>query len=191
MLNPRDEVPAQKKVRFVFDDQEEALRTKVTEPASGNQPDEPQPALTDENQGVSEDKANKTDVSANLLAGEPPLQENAARPEEYVTDQFWKPENRASWQLHSEKGPNVQPEGRTQSSDTLPADINPMDYDWHAPWSHLNLNTLREKWRAFADHEDTAYSEEDLSKDTLGDDFQTFFRGHRLGTRSGARGCGL
>ena len=45
-------------------------------------------------------------------SGEPPVGEDQQRPEAYETDQHWKNENRERWQLHSEKGPNVEPEAK-------------------------------------------------------------------------------
>ena len=46
-------------------------------------------------------------------SGEPTLDEDPQRPEEYINDSHWKPGNREAWQKHSEKGPNVQPESKT------------------------------------------------------------------------------
>ena len=43
-------------------------------------------------------------------AGEPPVGEDPQRPEAYETDHHWKNENRERWQLHSERGPNIEPE---------------------------------------------------------------------------------
>ena len=113
--------------------------------------------------------------------GEPPNPEDPERPESYTSDHHWRPENRESWQRHSEKGPNVDPEGHlTKPPPPLEHLVNPTspplgrEYDRH--WQTKNFDARRacEVWEKLRE-EKTIYSDESLSRDTLNDDYQQLF----------------
>ena len=86
-------------------------------------------------------------------SGEPPVGEDQQRPEAYETDHHWKNENRERWQLHSEKGPNVEPEAKN-----LPPPkpfehlVNPekppagREYERHWTRSNYDSSHARDVW---------------------------------------------
>ena len=79
--------------------------------------------------------------------GEPTGEEDPERAEEHGTDYNWRAENRPSWQLHSECGPNPNAEGRSSGPVTpAPAEelVNPIEpslpYDRH--WETYDSNRV-------------------------------------------------
>ena len=113
--------------------------------------------------------------------GEPPVNEDSQRPESYETDHHWKNENRERWQLHSERGPSIEPE-----SNALPPPkpfehlVNPAtpppgrEYDRHWTKTNFDSNRAREVWERVRS-ESTSYTDESLSRETLNDDYQQLF----------------
>ena len=108
-------------------------------------------------------------------------EEDTERPEAIDTEHNWDAHRRTPWQLHSERGPNVDAEGEA-SKPPKPFEelVNPQTppegraYDRH--WTQSNYDVARvcttwEKVRSEHAH----YSDETLSKDTLHDDYQVLF----------------
>ena len=56
--------------------------------------------------------------------------ENEQEKEARKLAERWKPENRESWQRHSELGPNVNAESKTTRKESMPELVNLVDHDW-------------------------------------------------------------
>ena len=77
--------------------------------------------------------------------------------------------------LHSEAGPNINPLSRMLNPQPVKDDnINPTDFDWHAEWKDLPDNDFSRVWDSLKETT-TTYSDDKLTKETLGDDYQLFF----------------
>ena len=114
-------------------------------------------------------------------AGEPSMPEDGERPEAYTTDHHWAKENRERWQLHSEKGPNIQPEGfEAKPPPPLEHLVNPKtpppghEYDRHWQRDNYDAKRVGEVWEKVRD-EKPVYSDESLCRETLNDDYQQLF----------------
>ena len=116
-------------------------------------------------------------------SGEPPVEEDGERPEQYTTDHHWEKAQRPSWQRHSEHGPNVEPEQKGEAKPPLTFEelVNPMEppagkeYDRH--WTRRNYDQARvhAAWQQLREGDTEAYSDETLSRATLNDDYQQLF----------------
>ena len=100
------------------------------------------------------------------------------REETHGTDYHWKKENLTSWQLHSKWGPNPDPEAITKQRPKVPFEdlVNPLEpqiaYD--AYWTDHEKTCDMSTWRRL-ETETAQYSDESLSRETLGDDHQQLF----------------
>ena len=105
--------------------------------------------------------------------GEPPADEEE---QAATTLDPWTDPRRPPWQLHSELGPNVNPQGLPRNNDEAPWErhTNPTGFDWCAQWPDVDVHELR---RLMDARRDTAveYDRPDLTKEKLGDDFQRLF----------------
>ena len=104
--------------------------------------------------------------------GEPPEDdaEQAA-----TTLDLWKDTHRPPWQLHSELGPNLNPQGLASHLDAPWLGFtNPPDFDWCRRWPDVDVTALRQ---LMDDRKDSVlqYARPDLTKEGLGDDFQRLF----------------
>ena len=90
----------------------------------------------------------------------------------------WDKENRTNWQLHSQYGPNPDPEGLTRLRKEVPFEdlVNPLQpgIPYDAYWEDHVKTCDMMTWPRLKT-EDAAYSDETLSRDTLGDDHQQLF----------------
>ena len=101
-------------------------------------------------------------------SGEPPIEEDGDRPEAYSTDHHGDKENRERWQLHSEKGPNIEPE-----NDALPPpkpfehlvnpEVPPPGREYERHWKKWNFNPQRahDAWDKLRS-ESASYTDESL-----------------------------
>ncbi len=87
----------------------------------------------------------------------------------------WRRENQEPWQQHSQAGPNVHPQERTQTAQVLEAIINPDDFAWADPsFSRFDLIEAQGFWNRLADQQ-AADALPSHSRTTLNDDFQQLF----------------
>ena len=90
----------------------------------------------------------------------------------------WGTANRTQWQLHSALGPNVGAEGRTSQAPPVPMAelVNPVNpslpYDRH--WQDHSKSCSMKTWEVL-ETTSNRYSDETLSRETLGDDYQQLF----------------
>ena len=116
-------------------------------------------------------------------SGEPPVENDTERPEEYTTDHHWDKAQRPSWQQHSERGPNIAPEEKNDAKPPLAFEelVNPMqppegkEYDRH--WTRKNYDQARvyAKWQQIRESNSETYTNDALTRDTLNDDYQQLF----------------
>ena len=102
--------------------------------------------------------------------------ENEQEKEARKLAERWKPENRESWQRHSELGPNVNAESKTTRKESMPELVNPVDHDWCNSdlWKEFSHGSAREFWDKLK-HADEAYTNQELNMQTLNDDDQILF----------------
>ena len=86
----------------------------------------------------------------------------------------WDNDNRPAWERHSEKGPNLEPQGYRIPREVLQEVVNPIDFDYA---SH-NEPLQEEHWQHIWDQLDTTsslYEDKTLTKESLNDDYQLLF----------------
>ena len=91
-------------------------------------------------------------------------------------EEHWKPENRPSWQLHSELGPNVGAQASIVRKETAPELVNPADHDWWTSplWKDFSHRSAQEFWESLKVADET-YTNQELDMTTLNDDDQMLF----------------
>ena len=108
-------------------------------------------------------------------SGEPDGQdEDPERPEECARDNPWNKDTRPPWQLHSETGPNVNPQPTKSTTEPLPDVVNPPDHDWTTTDETMTAREVDTFWEKLRENASN-YDDATLSVDTLGDDYQTLF----------------
>ena len=63
---------------------------------------------------------------------------------EHAAKSRWENENRPAWERHSEKGPNLEPEGSRIPREVLQEVVNPLDHDYEASTEPLR----QEHWES-------------------------------------------
>jgi len=86
----------------------------------------------------------------------------------------WQNDNRPAWELHSEKGPNLQAEGFKKNREILQEVVNPIDHDYEACSVPLTCEIWDRHWERL-DESSSLYEDKTLSKESLGDDYQLLF----------------
>ena len=104
---------------------------------------------------------------------EPDDVEDTERPQPCCPTQ-WSKEHREPWQLHSGLGPNLHCETRENSPEPLPQVVNPPNHKWNTFHSHFKAFAPDVFWKKLR-NSSTTYSDESLSVDALGDDYQQLF----------------
>ena len=110
--------------------------------------------------------------------GEPLKDQEEEHAEAQCPEHNWQPESRKPWQLHSERGPNVDAVGTDIPKPAVPFEdiVNPEDlaqaYDRH--WKTYSPSRTYETWEKIKQG-GTKYSDESLTKENLGDDYQQIF----------------
>ena len=104
---------------------------------------------------------------------EPDGVEDTERPQPCCPTQ-WSKEHREAWQLHSGLGPNLHCETRANSPEPLPEVVNPPNHKWSTFHSHFKAFAPDVFWEKLR-NSSTTYSDESLTVDALGDDYQQLF----------------
>lgn len=86
----------------------------------------------------------------------------------------WDKENRPSWMLHSELGPNLKPEGYTIKQAPLQEVVNPVDVDYSVRAVTVDHDAWQRTWEAAATSS-SRYEDHSLRKELLKDDHQLLF----------------
>ena len=86
----------------------------------------------------------------------------------------WTNEDRPAWEKHSELGPNLNAEGSSIRREILQEVVNPEDHAYAENIVPLRLAAWQTHWDKLADSK-TRYTDEALTKDGMGDDYQKLF----------------
>jgi hypothetical protein len=129
--------------RFVFDEDDEGRDgggAAAAEPAEAAAPDAAAPAAAaaanadappPDTAAADAHAAEAERLADALLSGEPPVAEDDAhRPESYMTDHHWTASERPAWQRHSELGPNLECEAGAVRREPGHRLVNPPDADY-------------------------------------------------------------
>ena len=116
-----------------------------------------------------------------VFSGEPSAEPDPDDAEELPADHKtqeessrWTRDTRPAWELHSEKGPNLEAQGYKIKRDILPEVVNPVDHDYDSCPVPLSLEAWDNTWKSI-DTSANLYEDKTLSKDDLGDDYQLLF----------------
>ena len=63
----------------------------------------------------------------------------------------WEDDQRPTWQLHSELGPNVDAEACTRPEIVLPPVVNPTDFDWGQHGASFDSANIHDMWAQISD----------------------------------------
>ena len=86
----------------------------------------------------------------------------------------WTNEDRPAWEKHSELGPNLNAEGSSIRREVLQEVVNPEDNAYAENIVPLRCAAWQTHWDKLADSK-ARYTNEALTKDGLGDDYQKLF----------------
>ena len=113
--------------------------------------------------------------------GEPehdPAMHDTEREETHGTDYHWNKEKMLPWQLHSKWGPNPDLEPVVKERASVPFEnlVNPIQpaKDYDADWADHEASCNMKTWDRL-EKETAKYSDESLTRETLGDDYQQLF----------------
>ena len=88
--------------------------------------------------------------------GEPTQNEDTERPEAIDTEHQWDPQSRPAWQLHSERGPNIEAEAKASKPTKLFEElVNPQTppagraYERHWSRGNYNVERFHATWERF------------------------------------------
>ena len=95
-------------------------------------------------------------------------------PNTHALQDCWEQDNRSSWQLHSELGPNLKPEGYSIKQAPLQEVVNPVDFDYSARTVPVDHDAWRQTWETVATST-SRYEDHALTKESLKDDHQLLF----------------
>lgn len=116
-----------------------------------------------------------------IFSGEAPMETEDADDEgtddkaaEHAEQTRWDNENRPAWERHSEKGPNLAPQGYRIPREVLPEVVNPLDYDYESRSEPLRHEFWDHIWETLATNA-SIYEDKSLTKESLGDDYQLLF----------------
>ena len=115
-----------------------------------------------------------------IFSGEPPKNTDADdedaddKAADHTEKSRWDNENRPAWERHSEKGPNLEPQGYRIPRDVLPEVVNPVDHDYETSTEPLRQEHWDQIWEKL-DTTSSLYEDKTLSKEGLGDDYQLLF----------------
>ena len=103
------------------------------------------PTFRFEEDGDATQATRKTQAAAMREDGEPPDNEEETNA---ATLDMWNAAERSKWQLHSERGPNIDAQGKNIPAKPWTPNVNPVDYDWQKQWQDIDVESLRTEFEA-------------------------------------------